>query len=190
MYRAAHRTRSYGFYGRFLRVNTRTVRALSGTLDGTACDGMYPLWPVDWRLLWASYGLRVLSINIIIVEWFLLTKFMDQSQMQPMIFQATRRDEFSLPQRRTMSRNNHVTRYRCWETLEWDFKFWSPLYFGECGGISGIISYCEVIMDLTTNELCSRNASLLDFLDVVFISSLDLLQVHAEYFFLIDNIVI
>jgi hypothetical protein len=41
-HRAAHRTRSYGFYGRFLRVNTRTVGALSGTLDGTACDGMYP----------------------------------------------------------------------------------------------------------------------------------------------------
>ena len=41
---------------------------------------------------------------------------------------------------------------------------------------SVIISYCEVIMD--TNELRSRNASLLDFLGVFFISSLDLLQ-HA-----------
>jgi hypothetical protein len=39
-------------------------------------------------------------------------------------------------------------------------------------------------MDLTTNELCSRNASLLDFLGVFFFfSSLDLLQMHAEYFF-------
>ena len=38
----AYLTRSYGFYGRFLWVNTRTVGALSGTLDGTACDGMYP----------------------------------------------------------------------------------------------------------------------------------------------------
>jgi hypothetical protein len=45
-------------------------------------------------------------------------------------------------------------------------------------------------MDLTTNELCSRNASLLDFLGIFFISSLNLLQVHAEYFFLIDNIMI
>jgi hypothetical protein len=38
-------------------------------------------------------------------------------------------------------------------------------------------------MDLTTNELCSRNASLLDFLGVFFFSSLNLLQMHAEYFF-------
>ena len=40
--RAAHCTCNYGFYGQFLWVNTCTVRALRGTLDGTACDGMYP----------------------------------------------------------------------------------------------------------------------------------------------------
>jgi len=54
--RAAHRTRSYGFYGRVLRVNTRTVGASSATLNGPACDGVYPSWPVEWRPLRASYG--------------------------------------------------------------------------------------------------------------------------------------
>jgi hypothetical protein len=41
-YRAAHRTRSYGFYGRVLRVITRPVGTFSRTLDGPAFDGMYP----------------------------------------------------------------------------------------------------------------------------------------------------
>jgi hypothetical protein len=47
------------------------------------------------------------------------------------------------------------------------FQNLKSFYFGECGDISAIITYCKAIIGLTTNELCSRNASLPDFLGVL-----------------------
>jgi len=46
-YRAAHRTRSYGFYGRVLRVITRPVGPFSRTLDDPVFNGTYPSLPVE-----------------------------------------------------------------------------------------------------------------------------------------------
>jgi len=55
-------------------------------------------------------------------------------------------------------------------------------YFGECGGISVIISYYQAITDLTTNKLCSRNASSPDFLGVFSFLASTYFSTHAEYF--------
>ena len=72
--RAAHCTRSYGFYGRVLRLNTRTVRDSSRMLNGPEFDGMYPSWPIEWRPLWVSYGYGYL-------QWILSLKLYSRLQI-------------------------------------------------------------------------------------------------------------